>query len=512
LSAQFAMLLPSASTVPAGPGGGDGPVADAAAALLAQAAAGPGFWEDWLGELRREGLISELLADGVIARAVAEADHGHKLDRALTAEVTAMCVITGALFPDQGYDMTLARTFKMPGLPVKPGTVTPSGPALSKARALLGEQVMRRVFELDAARTDLELGIGATWHGLETTGLDGTTIELFSNDELADAFGVPAGGTKPKIRIAAHVRTGSRRWIAAAAGGYHDGENALADQLEASFTAGIVNLADRGFFSMDRWIRFSAAGAHLAWRVKNGAKSVPFKTLRVLKDGSELVLLRESDSMLARRRRENGDKTLARLPDTIARLVSFTVTTRTARRVKTTTIKVLTTLLDPGAFPAREIAALYAERWQVEIAYLHLKKSVKGTGRVLRGRSVTLARQETWALLLVHNMTAAVAARAAAIAGIDPDQVPFTAVLALVRDHVTADTCCPHCGKRPASGNDPITLLVNAILAQPLHRDRPARTSGRTPFQRRAWHTEEVAYTITIIPSNLPKATITPGS
>ena len=133
MSAQFAIVLPSASTVPAGPGGGDGPAADAAAALLAQAAAGPGFWEDWLGELRREGLIGALLADGVIAQAVAEGGHGHKLDRALTAEVTAMCVITGALFPGQGYDLILARTFKMPGLPVKPGTVTPSGPALSKA-------------------------------------------------------------------------------------------------------------------------------------------------------------------------------------------------------------------------------------------------------------------------------------------------------------------------------------------------------------------------------------------
>ena len=63
---------------------------------------GPGFWEDWLGELRRAGLISELLAGGVIAKAVAGAGHGHKLDRALTAQVTAMCVITGALFPDQG--------------------------------------------------------------------------------------------------------------------------------------------------------------------------------------------------------------------------------------------------------------------------------------------------------------------------------------------------------------------------------------------------------------------------
>jgi hypothetical protein len=232
----------------------------------------------------------------------------------------------------------------------------------------------------------------------------------------------------------------------------------------------------------------------------------------VLRDGSELALPRESASMPGKRRRDAGDKTLPRLPDTIARLASFTVTARTARRVKTTTIKVLTTLPDPGAFPAREIAARYAGRWQAEIACFHLKKTVKGAGRVLRGRPPALARQETWALLLVHTMTATIAARAAASAGTDPDQIPFTAVLSLIRDHVTADACCPHRGKRPASGNDPIALLVNAILAQPPHRDRPARTSGRTPFQRRAWHTEEVAYTIMIIPSNLPKATTSPGS
>ena len=483
-----------------------------AGGLLAQAVAGPGLWEDLLGELRRAGLIAELLADGVIARAVAQAEHGHKLDRALTAEVTAMAVIAGALFPDQGYDLILARTFAMPGLPVKPGTVTPSGPALSKARILLGEQVMRRIFEIDAARADAGLGIGAAWHGLEVTAIDGTTIELSGNDELAEAFGVPSGGTKPKLRIAAHARTGSRRWIAAAIGGYLDGENTLADELEQSFTGGILNTADRGFFSMDRWIRFSARGAHLAWRVKNGARSVPFKTLQTLKDGSELVLLRESGSMLGRRRREHGDKTLPRLPGTVARLVSFTVTARTARRAKTSVIKVLTTLLGPDAYPAREIAALYAERWQVEVAFLHLKKTVKGTGRTLRGRSVTLARQEAWALLLVHNMTATLAARAAGQAGLDPRLIPFTAVLSLIRGHVTADARCPHCGKRPASGNDPITLLVSQVLAQPAHRDRPARTSGRTAFQRQNWHTEEVAYTITIVPSNLPTADIRPGS
>ena len=179
---------------------------------------------------------------------------------------------------------------------------------------------------------------------------------------------------------------------------------------------------------MDRWLRFSARGAHLAWRVKNGAKSVPFKILRTLPDGSELVLLRESDSMLARRRRENKDKALPRLPDTVARLVSFTITARTARRAKTTTIKVLTTLLGADSYPAREIAALYSERWQIEIAYLHLKKTVKAPAASCAdvghpGPAGDLA------LLLVHNMTAALAARAAAQAGLDPDLIPFTAVM-----------------------------------------------------------------------------------
>ena len=83
-------------------------------------------------------------------------------------------------------------------------------------------------------------------------------MELARNDVLADGFGTPADGARPLLRIAAHVRTATCRWIAAAIGGYHDGENALADQLEDSFTPGILNLADRGFFSMDRFLRFSA--------------------------------------------------------------------------------------------------------------------------------------------------------------------------------------------------------------------------------------------------------------
>ena len=69
----------------------------------------------------------------------------------------------------------------------------------------------------------------------------------------------------------------------------------------------------------------------------NGAKSVPFKTLEVLKDGSELVLLRESSSMRTQRRKNAGDSTLPYLPDTVARLACFAIVTRTrSSRVNTT--------------------------------------------------------------------------------------------------------------------------------------------------------------------------------
>src|SRR5579863_2219388 len=451
LPTYFAMPAVVPSAVPAGQEAGPG------RDLVARAAAGPGLWDEpHLGEARRDGLIAELLASGVIGRAAA-AGHRCRLERALGAAMTLLCVITCCLFTGEGYDMVLARAFRMPGTRVRPGTPVPTGPALSQARARLGEGPLRRAFELDDARDDVPLAAGGTAFGLELVIFDGTTLDLFGCPELAQEFGVPRLGTNPKLRLVGLLQAGTMRWKAAALGGYHDGETALADQLQGALGQGQLCLADRYFFSMDRWLRLSGTGAHLLWRVKNAARSVPFAHVSTLKDGSELVLVRESRTMLCTRRKDAADPALPRLPDTLARLVCFTVVTRTrAGRTKSTAVRALTTLLDPDQFPARETAACYASRWQVETAFLHLKRTVHGTGRTLRGRSPELARQEAWALLLVHNMIAGMAARAAAAAGTSLAAVCFTAVLALVRGHIAADACCPHCGHRPATAARPL--------------------------------------------------------
>ena len=192
--------------------------------------------------------------------------------------------------------------------------------------------------------------------------------------------------------------------------------------------------------------------------------------------------MRESDGMLARRRRESRNHAAARLPDTIARLVDFMHHDRgpSAGSRRATRVRMLTTLLDHEAFPAREIAELHAQRWQIEIAFLHLKATVRGTRRELRGQSPALARQEAWGLLLIHNITATAVARAAVRAGTDPKLIPFAPALALIRSRVAADACCLHCGLRLVPTKTQVSALIDDIARLPRHRPGRQRTSGRT--------------------------------
>jgi len=64
--------------------------------------------------------------------------------------------------------------------------------------------------------------------------------------------------------------------------------------------------------------------------------------------------------------------------------------------------RVVTTLLDPVAAPAAELAALYHERWEIEGAFDELKTHLRGARLVLRSKTPDLVRQEAYGLLLAH--------------------------------------------------------------------------------------------------------------
>lgn len=439
----------------------------------------------------------------LVGRAQAQAGHVDGRRRVLTGAVTALIVLGLCLFRRESVGVVTARvTERIPRVRVEG---TPSGPAVSKARARVPAAVWERLF-LAAAADMPPAGPESYAFGLLVTAIDGTVFDLAGTAAMRERFTTPSKGRFPQARMVALVACGNRWILAARIGSSGISEQVLADALISDLRAGTINLADRGFFSMDRWIRAAGTGAHLVWRVKNGVRSLPARLDQILSDGSARVVLRESDQMLTRRRKTGGDKTLSRLEPTLARLVEFTVTSRdrSGRPVRTTRYRVLTTLLDPTLYPAGQIAALYAERWQIELTYARLKTTLREPGTRPRGQTPELAYQELWALLTVYNALVHLAVTTAVDLNVDPDAISFTAVLALTRNLLAADRGpCLNCGHHDP---DPATTLVAAIAGQPLNRHDRQRNGPRTPTQRETERTHDVTYEITITSPELPKA------
>jgi Insertion element 4 transposase N-terminal/Transposase DDE domain len=491
-----------APSIPAVP---DGPEDPAARALLREAVlAGPASGVK-AGPALGGGFLRRLAGEHAIREALTRAGHIDVRQRDLTGPATVDAVLGLCLFSGEGYDSVLARVFPDP----------PTASALSQARARLDGEPLRELFDLTAPvrgeneEEEEERGpaLGSTAFGLRLSAFDGTVFDVAATAENAAEFAVPAGGKRPQARLVTLIDCRTRRVRAAAAGSYAASEQELVDPLGGALGPDELNLADRNFFSMARWAAFSAAGAQLAWRVKNGKNSLPAKRIGILPDGSALVRLRESKGMLARRRAKAGDRTLARLPDKTARLVEFDVrVTDAAGKTKTSRYRILTTLLDHQAYPASQIAAVYAERWQAEIAYYRLKVTLRGAGVALRGRAPRLARQEIWGMLVVYNALCDLAAQTAVSLGVDPDQISFVAVIRRTRAHLgAANRACSNCGQHP-DPDQATQALLDDIAASPRNRTGRQRTSPRTKAQRRTERTRNVTYTINIVTSNLPKA------
>ena len=64
----------------------------------------------------------------------------------------------------------------------------------------------------------------------------------------------------------------------------------------------------------------------------------------------------------------------------------------------------LTSLLDPVAYPAAEIAELYHERWELELGFDEIKTHALEREEALRSRAPERVRQEVWGLAIAYNL------------------------------------------------------------------------------------------------------------
>ena len=127
---------------------------------------------------------------------------------------------------------------------------------------------------------------------------------------------------------------------------------------------------------------------------------------------------------------------------------------------RTRVVTPVTTLLDPEAYPAAELARLYGLRWGVETDLRHLKQTMKM--EILHCQTVAGVEKELAVFALAYNLVRRVMEEAGRRQGVAPNRISFVDALRWLRE------------ARP--GDELPALVVNP--------DRPGRVQPRVRKRR----------------------------
>ncbi|MCA1698838.1 MAG: IS4 family transposase [Actinobacteria bacterium] len=383
------------------------------------------------------GVLTRVFSPEVVDRVVAESGRTEQRQRLLPARVVVYYVLGLGLYSSSSYEEVMRML--VDGLAWQSGWQAPwsvpSKAALFKARARLGPEPLRTLFEQVAEPLAERQSAGAFYRDLRLVSIDGTCLDLADTEVNEEAFGRPgsARGEKlaafPQLRLVGLGECGTHALFEVAVGPLKDDERTLAGRLLGALEPGMLCLADRGFYGFKLWNKALQSGAELLWRTKSSHRLAVRERLC---DGSyRSELFASSD-----RKRQ------APVP---VRVVEYEIDDP-GRPQADTRYRLLTTILDPDRAPAQELAPLYAERWEFESALDELKVHQRGPRVVLRSKTPDGVIQEVYGHLCVHYAIRWLMHTIALEHGHDPDRISFTRTLRVARR-----TTASHSGFSPRS-------------------------------------------------------------
>jgi hypothetical protein len=385
-----------------------------------------------LPDLVSVGLLMKVFPAEVVDAVIAECGRTEQRRRSLPARSMAYFAMGMALHSEGSYEDVLAlisdglawaeRDEESPKLANKA--------AISHARDRLGPDPMALLFDRVAQPLATKDTPGCWLAGRRLVAIDGTCLDLpdtVVNDEFFGRPGVMKGERSafPQARVVALAECGTHAMFEAKIGPYTTSEAALSVELLGRLQPGMLCLADRGFYSFTAWQKACGTGADLLWRVKD---NLNLEAVKDLPDGSWLADVFDS---VADRRRQHPVR---------VRVVGYTIEDG---RDPTGEFRLITTLLDHHKAPAKDLAASYAQRWEIETAFDELKTHQRGARAVLRSKSPELITQEIWGHLCCHYAIRSLMFDAAAHAGHDPDRVSFVAALRISRRSIAQQGAFP---------------------------------------------------------------------
>jgi hypothetical protein len=283
---------------------------------------------------------------------------------------------------------------------------------ISQARRRLGSAPMKVLYDsvvMPVARPETR---GAWCRQWRVVSLDGSTLDVADTAENDNEFGRPGASrgasAYPKIRFVGLLENGTHVLFAARMADYATDELKLAEQVVPALRKGMLCLADRFYPRYKLWQQASSTAAELLWRTRQNAR---LDVERRFRDGSYLSRIYSSTS--DRRNRRKG---------IVVRVIDYQLQGVTDAEP---IYRLITTILDPKQALARELAALYHERWEIETALDELKTHLRGAQIVLRSKTPELVRQEFYGLLLAHFAIRGLMHEAALHADEDPDRISF---------------------------------------------------------------------------------------
>jgi hypothetical protein len=340
--------------------------------------------------------------------------------RRLPAEQVVWLVLGMALFRDRSITQ-VADSLDL-ALPARRGpTAAPS--AVSQARTRLGEEPMAWLFDTCARQWAHISADQHRWRGLALYGVDGTTLRVWDSQENRKHFGLPSGGHRgraayPQVRLVTLAALRSHLLAAASFGPYSTGEKTLASTLWPQLPDRSLCIVDRNFFAADVLIPLAREGDNRHWLIR-AKKNLKWRELKRL--GKDDYLVEMKVSRFARRNDPSLPKTW------VARAIGYCHSGSELQWL-------LTSMLDSKEYPAREIVALYHERWEIEQGYDEIKTEMLDREETIRSRNPKRVRQEIWGILLAFNLIRLEMERVADQAEVEPTRISFIAALHLVCD------------------------------------------------------------------------------
>ncbi len=314
----------------------------------------------------------------------------------------------------------------------------PGKSGISQARTRLGAAPLQQLCDACVGPIATAQTKGAWYRRWRVVTLDGSTMDVADTVDNATAYHRPGAsrGTSayPQLRFVSLVENGTHVLFATALDRYDVGETTLAKRVLPALTPAMLCLADRNFFGWPLWTQARATGADLLWRIKKNLQ-LPVYTRHA--DGSYQSMI--YSSLRDRRQQTNG------LP---VRVIDYKLEgIDDAEPI----YRLVTTVLDPDAAPATELAALYHERWEIETALDELKTHLRGARIILRSKTPELVRQEFYGLLLAHFAIRGLMHDAALTVEEDPDRLSFVHAVRVVRRALPRSAAIPPSGLRRLS-------------------------------------------------------------